>query len=279
MNDFISHKIHRHEPPVSAEKIEKVYEKDDILVVSKPASIPAHPSGRYRFNTITEIVKNEYGYDQLANINRLDRLTSGVMILAASTKAAEALHKKMRDKQISKEYVCKVKGEFPSYQITCSEPIKCVNFKLGLCSVSPDGKESCTIFNRLAFDGTFSIIQCIPITGRTHQIRVHLQYLGFPIANDKLYSWDGKGGLNNEQLERISNDLLQKLKEGDLEATGPVENENNQMICYDCEYPLPDPSPSEMCIWLHAYKYKIDDLTFEVPYPSWATDIINKCPI
>lgn len=117
--------------------------------------------------------------------------------------------------QLEKEYVCRVDGEFPEGELTCEEPILVVSFKIGVCRVDPKGKESQTVFQRLSFNGKTSVVRCLPLTGRTHQIRVHLQYLGFPILNDPIYgssAWGphrGKGGMVGKSDE----ELLQALVE------------------------------------------------------------------
>lgn len=106
-------------------------------------------------------------------------------------------------------------GEFPDGELICEEPILVVSFKIGLCRVDPKGKECRTVFNRLSFNGKTSVVRCLPLTGRTHQIRVHLQYLGFPIINDPIYgssAWGphrGKGGL----VGKSDKELLQALVE------------------------------------------------------------------
>lgn len=117
--------------------------------------------------------------------------------------------------QLEKEYVCRVEGEFPEEEVVCEQPILVVSFKIGLCRVDPKGKECRTVFQRLSFNGKTSVVRCLPLTGRTHQIRVHLQYLGFPILNDPIYgssAWGphrGKGGL----FEKSDQELLQALVE------------------------------------------------------------------
>lgn len=117
--------------------------------------------------------------------------------------------------QLEKEYVCRVEGEFPQIEVVCEQPILVVSFKIGLCRVDPKGKECRTVFQRLSFNGQTSVVRCFPLTGRTHQIRVHLQYLGFPILNDPIYgssAWGpnrGKGGL----VGRSDRELLQALIE------------------------------------------------------------------
>lgn len=111
--------------------------------------------------------------------------------------------------------MCRVEGEFPEGELICEEPILVVSFKVGLCRVDPKGKECRTVFQRLSFNGKTSVVRCSPLTGRTHQIRVHLQYLGFPILNDPIYgssAWGpnrGKGGLVGKSDE----ELLQALVE------------------------------------------------------------------
>lgn len=108
-----------------------------------------------------------------------------------------------------------MEGEFPEGELICEEPILVVSFKIGLCRVHPKGKECRTVFQRLSFNGTTSVVRCLPLTGRTHQIRVHLQYLGFPILHDPVYgsaAWGpqrGKGGLVGKSDE----ELLQALVE------------------------------------------------------------------
>lgn len=111
--------------------------------------------------------------------------------------------------------MCRVEGEFPQGELVCEEPILVVSFKIGLCRVDPKGKECRTVFQRLCFNGKTSVVRCLPLTGRTHQIRVHLQYLGFPILNDPIYgssAWGsnrGKGGV----VGRSDDELLQALME------------------------------------------------------------------
>lgn len=111
--------------------------------------------------------------------------------------------------------MCRVEGEFPEGELICEEPILVVSFKIGLCRVDPKGKECRTVFQRLSFNGKTSVVRCLPLTGRTHQIRVHLQYLGFPILRDPIYgslAWGpnrGKGGLVGKRDE----ELLQALVE------------------------------------------------------------------
>ncbi|XP_029316770.1 pseudouridylate synthase RPUSD2 [Cottoperca gobio] len=214
-NDHMKNTVHRHEPPVVGQPLEVLVDDGEVLVVNKPASIPVHPCGRFRHNTVIFILGSERGISELHTVHRLDRLTSGVLLFARTLETSQKLDQLVRDRQLEKEYVCRVEGEFPEDERICEEPILVVSFKVGLCRVDPKGKECRTVFQRLSFNGKTSVVRCLPLTGRTHQIRVHLQYLGFPILNDPVYgssAWGphrGKGG----QLGKSNEELLQALIE------------------------------------------------------------------
>ncbi|KAJ0008945.1 hypothetical protein NQD34_016360 [Periophthalmus magnuspinnatus] len=214
-NDHMRNTVHRHEPPVVGKPLQILADDGEVLVVDKPASIPVHPCGRFRHNTVIFILGKEQGVSELHTVHRLDRLTSGVLLFARNLETSKRLDQLFYLLQLLKEYVCRVEGEFPEGEITCEEPILVVSFKIGLCRVDPKGKECRTVFERLSFNGKTSVVRCLPLTGRTHQIRVHLQYLGFPILNDPIYgssAWGphrGKGGL----LSRTNEELLQALVE------------------------------------------------------------------
>ncbi|XP_074646356.1 uncharacterized protein LOC141902498 [Tubulanus polymorphus] len=212
--DFIQHTLHRHEVPVTAEPIKIIHADDDVVIINKPSSIPVHPCGRYRHNSIVFILGKEYGYKNLRTIYRLDRLTSGVLVFGRSHKRSLEMEKHVIERKVEKDYVCRVEGEFPSGQIICNEPLATMSPKIGLHKVSPDGKESSTMFERLSYNGKSSVVRCKPFTGRTHQIRVHLQYLGYPIVNDPLYNSPvygpnkGKNGDYNKSEEQLIADIL-----------------------------------------------------------------------
>ncbi|KAJ5690555.1 hypothetical protein N7462_004947 [Penicillium macrosclerotiorum] len=213
----VSHTCHRHEPPVTALPIGIIHEDDDLIVIDKPAGVPVHSAGRYHYNSVVEILRAERGSGWLPRpCNRLDRLTSGIMFIGKHPKGAEKMATKLAERSVRKEYLARVKGKFPDGVVVCDQPIMQVSPKLGLNRVRATGKTATTKFRRLAYyppqaafasaerhaatgattpppalsnetEG-YSIVHCFPLTGRTHQIRVHLQFLGHPITNDPIYS-------------------------------------------------------------------------------------------
>lgn len=214
-NDLLANIVHRHEVPVTSQPITIVHMDDDIVVVNKPASIPVHPCGRYRHNTVVFILAKEYNLKNLRTIHRLDRLTSGLLLFGRSPKKARQMEHQIRNRQVQKEYICRVEGEFPDGIIECKEPIEVVSYKIGVCKVSAKGKECTTTFQKLGYNGTSSVVLCKPLTGRMHQIRVHLQYLGYPVVNDPLYNHEvfgpakGRGGdIGGKSDEQLVKDLI-----------------------------------------------------------------------
>ncbi|KAH8397602.1 hypothetical protein KR215_001927 [Drosophila sulfurigaster] len=215
-NDLLANIVHRHEVPVTCQPITIVHMDEDIVVVNKPASIPVHPCGRYRHNTVVFILAKEFNLKNLRTIHRLDRLTSGLLLFGRSPKKARQMEQQIRNRQVEKEYICRVEGIFPEYVyicvltnknifkyvfsiysgvVECKEPIEVVSYKIGVCKVSQKGKDCTTTFQKLSQNGTTSVVLCKPLTGRMHQIRVHLQYLGYPILNDPLYNHEVFGPL------------------------------------------------------------------------------------
>lgn len=191
-SDIIVNRVHRHEPAVTNEPVRILF-RDDVrgrIVVVKPGSIPVHATGRYHNHTLVEMVKQQTGLARLYTSNRLDRLTSGVMVCSTTKEAACELGNDFNAGLVNKAYVCRVAGRFLEGLIDCREPILSVDRQSGLNIVHPRGKDCRTLFQRLSYDAASdtSVLVCRPITGRTHQIRVHAQWLGYPISNDPLYN-------------------------------------------------------------------------------------------
>ncbi|RZF46026.1 hypothetical protein LSTR_LSTR004739 [Laodelphax striatellus] len=215
-NDLLANVVHRHEVPVTADPIAIIHMDEDVVVVNKPASIPVHPCGRYRHNTVVFILAKEYQLRNLRTIHRLDRLTSGLLLFGRTPKKARQMEQQIRNRQVQKEYVCRVEGEFPDEVVKISEPIEVVSYKIGVCKVSPKGKECSSTFHKLGYnpESNTSVVLCLPHSGRMHQIRVHLQYLGYPVVNDPLYNHTvfgpekGKGGRIGKTDEELIRDLI-----------------------------------------------------------------------
>ena len=259
-SDLITHSIHRHEPPVTDESIQILHLDDQMVVVNKPASLPVHPSGRYNMISLVEILKHKIGLSHLSLINRIDRLVSGIVLMATTPESASILHDQMLSHSLVKEYVCKVKGKFPT-EAVCEQPIMNVEHKLGLHYVSSEGKQAKTTFQLLSYDGEFSIVYCRPFTGRSHQIRIHLQYLGFPIVNDPLY----------QSMEPVDREYIVSLADSILkDQIEMLSSGGDHVFCEDCQDFVLNSNNLENPIMLHAFRYSLpEEWSFETEKPSW----------
>ncbi|KAJ3281143.1 RNA pseudouridylate synthase domain containing protein 2 [Borealophlyctis nickersoniae] len=233
--DVLEHTIHRHEPPVSAEPVKIVHQEEEFIIVDKPSSIPIHPTGRYHHNSMLHILRHEHPeLPELLPVNRIDRLTSGIAMVCLNKGSANQFMSELKERRVEKHYLARVRGEFPATEdfFEVDQPIKTVSHKLGVNVVDKDGKPCTTLFKRVNYNGLTSVVYCKPLTGRTHQIRVHLQYLGFPIANDPLYCTDfwgaelGKGGVSPDKAkEAVAGLEKAAFPHPNLEESEPAKSE------------------------------------------------------
>lgn len=295
--DLITHKVHRHEPPVTSRPIKVVFESDDLLVIDKPCGIPVHPTGRFRFNSITKILEKQLKRT-VHPCNRLDRLTSGLMFMAKTPQGADEMADQLKCREVTKEYVARVIGEFPLGEIVVDMPLKSVEPKLGLnavCDMSDESaKHAKTVFQRLSYDGETSVVKCKPLTGRTHQIRVHLQYLGHPIANDPLYSnanaWGPNLGKHGQaDMKQVMTELNEVGRTKPASSWLKPDSKGEVLLgekCKECDTDLyTDPGPNDLDLWLHAYRYESTEInpdtndlkwSYRTELPEWALDSHKK---
>ncbi|XP_020253536.1 RNA pseudouridine synthase 7 isoform X1 [Asparagus officinalis] len=276
----ISHFLHRHEPPVLAEKITVLESEADVITVCKPASIPVHPCGQYRKNTIVGILQAEQGLAPLFPVHRLDRLVSGLLIFARNADKAESFRQQIEGGLLQKEYVAKVVGLFPEGEQVVNANVN-FNAREGRSSVEIDeefsrqplkGKVACTKFMRISTNGKHSIVLCKPVTGRTHQIRVHLQYTGHPIGNDILYL--SKDVVRRSTFGSGADRAASIYMDMPPQTPGSAANSDEFSIdpmCTNCPGLAPvGYDGDEEGLWLHCVRYTGPDWSYECPYPEWA---------
>ncbi|KDP22575.1 hypothetical protein JCGZ_26406 [Jatropha curcas] len=281
----ISHFVHRHEPPVMALDVSILQNDPDVVTVCKPATVPVHPCGQYRKNTIVGILQAEHSLAPLFPVHRLDRLVSGLLILARNSVKADLFRQEIEAGMVQKQYIAKVIGIFPEDEQLVDININ-YNAREGRsmaevgdsCRDSPTkGKAACTKFTRISTNGTHSIVLCKPITGRTHQIRVHLQYTGHPIANDFLYLSDhattrSVEGMSADRAARISSYCLASQYNYDKCEENSTEDFDVDPMCTNC----PNLAPKgydvyEEGLWLHCVRYSGPGWVYDCPYPDWAS--------
>jgi 23S rRNA pseudouridine955/2504/2580 synthase len=199
-----------------------VYEDDALLVVDKPAGTAVHGGSGISFGVIEQMRAAKPQLKFLELVHRLDRETSGLLILAKKRSALTALHAALREGRVRKEYLALVKGSWGNDRQHVSLPLKKFLTRSGERRVSVDleGRESQTVFRRKRGIRDYTLLSAELLTGRTHQIRVHLTHLGFPIAGDDKY---GDFELNRKLAKQGLKRMF--LHAGELEFAHPLSGE------------------------------------------------------
>ncbi len=183
-------------PPVNI-PVEILYEDEHICVCNKPSGMPTHPSFRHREDTLANALA--YRYRNIPYVfravNRLDKETSGIVLTARTAFAAAFLGAAMAKGEIEKKYSAIVSGKAPEKGEICT-PIRRKSGSIILREICARGEagaeEAHTVFSRIFGSDEFSIIDLSTLTGRTHQIRVHMASIGHPLLGDGLYG-SGEG--------------------------------------------------------------------------------------
>ncbi len=174
--------------------LDVLYEDDEIIAVNKPRNMPTHPSQNHHSDTLANGIMHRYKDTSFTfrPITRLDRDTSGVVLIAKNQLAASVLSKQMQSFKIQKQYVAVCHGIFKNKQGTIDAPISRVQGSGILREVSDSGKQATTDYQVTEEYDNLSLVSLRPKTGRTHQLRVHMAYIGHPIYGDDMYGSDIK---------------------------------------------------------------------------------------
>lgn len=174
--------------------LEIVYEDQDVLVVNKPVGMVVHPSAGHVSGTLVNGLM--YQVTDLSGINgimrpgivhRIDKDTSGLLMVAKNDKAHVSLVNQLVDKSVNRVYTALVHGHIPHDNGTIDAPIGRDKRDRQRMAVVDDGKHAVTHFKVLERFGDYTLVECRLETGRTHQIRVHMKYIGYPLVGDPKY--------------------------------------------------------------------------------------------
>lgn len=178
-------------PPVKMD-LDILYEDDDMIAVAKPPFLPTHPSIKHYDDTLANGIayyyKSQGKTAVFRPITRLDKNTSGVVIIAKNARAAAILSHMMKEGKIKKTYIAVADGSTED-EFSVESGIKRANESIILRTVcaNGEGQYAKTTFRKLCEGNGMSVLKVTPLTGRTHQIRVHLAHIGHPITGDDLY--------------------------------------------------------------------------------------------
>ncbi len=195
-----------------------IYEDHDLLVVNKEPFIVTHPLRRYLNGTLANAVAHYYcqkGIEaKIRFVNRLDKNTSGIIIISKNRYAHHYVQKQIKERNVKKVYWAVVAGRLGEKEGVIDAPIGRECQQSITRSIMDSGKKSVTTYKVLEEFSNASLVELVPKTGRTHQLRVHMQYLGHPILGDDLY--------NDKKCEYIERQALH-AKEIEFVLPGKTE--------------------------------------------------------
>lgn len=222
------------------EKAKIVYEDNDILVLNKAAGVVCTKEGRNNSDTIEDWLKAKFGDNELPRqgiVHRLDKGTSGLMVVAKNVEAREGLMELFKKRQIKKTYRALIGGDL-SKDGEIKVPIARSKYVFGKFAVNEEGKEAETHFKVVKkyryLDKVYSFVEINLKTGRTHQIRVHFSYLGWPLVGDLTYGGKELLGLKRPFLQaarlEFKHPLTQKLMVFESELSSDLQEVLDKII-------------------------------------------------
>lgn len=231
-------------------------------------------------------------------MHRLDKLTSGLLLISKTAEMAVNFHHQLKDKKVEKTYLARVHGKLvtddeENKELTINKPIYCVSIKDGKFDVCDEtekgvknGKDATTIIKSIWYDekSNTSLLECKPITGKTHQIRVHLKSIGHSIVNDTSYGGKFIGNFlikymskkeNNDEEKIVKKIKLdEKGKEKQILVKGETNEEVKEFEKLDKDTEAlveKDINTHAFEIWLHSFKYKFSGTLYSTKMPYWAS--------
>ena len=215
------------------------YEDDDLIVVNKPSGMVVHPApGNYTGTLVNALM---YHTNNLSTVNtsirpgivhRIDADTSGLLLVAKNDKAHNILAEAIQKKEVVREYIALVEGVIKEDTATIDAPIgRDVNNRKKMCVTGDNSKEAITHIRVLERFSDATLIRCKLETGRTHQIRVHLSYIGHPVVNDPVY---GRRKLINPKFGQMLHaeklGFVHPTTKEYMEFTSPVPEEFTRIL-------------------------------------------------
>ncbi len=180
-----------HQEPFVDDRIGVLHDDEALVVVDKPAHLPMHADGPFVRSTLIHLLRERLAAPDLSLVHRLDRETSGVCVLARTDPARTSLHAQFEQSRVQKSYLAVVRGR-AEHDFVVDTPIgrardSRITLRRAAGERADAPRPARTRFAVLAHGPNATLLRCEPETGRTHQIRVHLESVGLPVLGDKLY--------------------------------------------------------------------------------------------
>ncbi|MBA1352739.1 MULTISPECIES: RluA family pseudouridine synthase [Staphylococcus] len=213
------------------------YEDDDVAIVYKPKGMVVHPSAGHYTGTLVNGLM--YQMKDLSGINgeirpgivhRIDKDTSGLLMIAKNDIAHRSLVEQLIDKSVTRKYIALVHGNIPHDYGTVDAPIGRNKNDRQSMAVVDDGKDAITHFNVLEHFNKYTLIECQLETGRTHQIRVHMKYIGYPLVGDPKYGQKKTLDIGGQALHAAVIGFEHPVTQAYIEKTSPLPDDFEQLL-------------------------------------------------
>jgi len=206
-----------------------VYEDDDLMIINKPQGMVVHPApGHYNGTIVNAILYHVANIAKIGEnyrpgiVHRIDKDTSGLLMVAKSELAFKSLSAQLKDKTAYRRYVALVNGEIPFNEGVVKAPIGRSSKNRKEMAVVSTGKPAVTHIKVLERFHGFTLIECLLETGRTHQIRVHLSYIKYPIVGDQVYGFHKNYGFDGQLLHAATLSLIHPRSNKRLTVDAPL---------------------------------------------------------
>lgn len=213
-----------------------VYEDEYIVLPNKGSNMPTHPSHNHRGDTLADALAYKYQEEGIPfvfrSISRLDRNTSGILLIAKDRISASRLSDSMKSGNITKKYITILEGELDSDEGIIDTYIKreaeSIIFRK-VCKENEDGDRAITKYKVLAKQNGYSLVLASPITGRTHQLRVHFSHIGAPILGDDMYG-NESSLISRHALHALSLSFIHPRTQQKMTVTAPPSEDMAKLI-------------------------------------------------
>lgn len=219
-------------------EIRIIYEDEDVMVVDKEAGLCVHPTKSYPQGTLANGILHHWQVKgekaQVHLVNRLDKDTSGLILVAKNTYSAQQLYCQQQEGRINRSYLALVRGYIPLELGTIDLPLAKSNERGTRRAVSPQGQQAVTHyrvvgrFNLGSREDQYSLLEVDLETGRTHQIRVHMSHVGYPLVGDRLYQ--GETTFHRQFLHACRLSFIHPVSGKDMEFNSPLPHDLREYL-------------------------------------------------
>lgn len=213
--------------------VDVIYEDEDIVAVNKSPFMVVHPTGTHLTGTLLNYMESWFRqngiFEKVRFISRLDRDTSGILLIAKNRYAHHRMSQAHQDMMMQKTYIALIEGKMEITEGEISAPIGRPEDEGIKREVMEDGQMAITKYKVLKEGEKFSLVELTPVTGRTHQLRCHMAYIGYPLIGDSLYGGNMEY-MNRQALHSVTLEFFSPRKEEKIHLKAELPQDMQELI-------------------------------------------------